>query len=359
MKPKDWLFRIVPAAVLLWMVFRFPREMTDGIRRGLTLCGTALIPSLFPFLVLCTFFVRSGLCALVGEKLSWPTRKLLRLPGAAAGAVLLGLCGGYPVGTRMTSQLLQAGSITRSQAGRMCLFCAAAGPAFVTGTVGASMLASRDAGWLLFAALTSANLTVGVLLRFTDEEPPSVSPPIRRQPFARSFCEAVADAGASMLPLCAWVLLFSGICAILERLPQSVCVPLICVLEVTNGCKTAADNALTLPVLAAILGFGGLSVHCQILPDVTACGVKLSRFWAFRVVCGALAAVYCAGLVRLFPQAQTVALLRSDLPVRAVSASVPASAALLVTAAVFILNTAKEPDGREHSKADSVGGTNS
>ena len=225
----------------------------------------------------------------------------------------------------------------------------AAGPAFVTGTVGAAMLGSRAAGWLLFGALTCANLTIGILLRFTDEEPSVLAPRVVKQPFARSFCESVADAGGSMLPLCAWVLLFSGICAVLERTPPGMSTPLICVLEVTNGCRMAAENGLSLPVLAAILGFGGLSVHCQILSDVTACGVRLSRFWAFRVVCGALAAVYCAGLLRLFPQAQTVALLRSDLPVRAVSASVPTSVALLATAAVFILNTAKETPARLRS----------
>ena len=343
MKPKDRAARIIPAAVLLCMLLCFPREMTDGVRQGLTLCGTAVIPSLFPFLVLCTFFVRSGLCAVFGEKLSRPMRRLLHLPGAAAGAVLLGLCGGYPVGTRMTAQLLQEGSVTRSQAQRMCLFCVAAGPAFVTGTVGASMLGSREAGKLLFGAATLASLTVGVLLRFTDEAPPDVSAVIPRRPFARSLCDAVADAGRSILSVCAWVLLFSGICAVLQNLPTGAATPLVCVLEVTNGCKAGAQNGLSLPVLAAILGFGGLAVHCQILPDVTACGTKLSQFWAFRVVCGALSAVYCALLLRVFPQAQTVALIRTDVTVQAVSASVPTSAALLVTAAVFILNTAKEP----------------
>ncbi len=339
MKPKDYLTKAVPAAVLCILLFRYPREMTLGIRRGLTLCGTAVIPSVFPFLVLCTFFVHSGLCALAGEKLDKPMRKLLHLPGAAAGAVLLGLCGGYPVGVRMTAQLLQGGSITRSQAQRMCLFCVAAGPAFVTGTVGASILGNRAAGWVLFAALTCANLTVGFLLRFTDEEPQASAAPVQRMPFARAFSEAVAQAGSSMVPLCAWVLLFSGVCEVLMLRPQSL--PLVCALEVVNGCRIGADHGLSLPVLAAILGFGGLSVHCQVLRDVTACGLRLSRFWAFRVVCGALAAVFCAGLLRLFPQAQTVSLIRTDALIRPVSASVPASVALLAAAAVFILNTAK------------------
>ena len=343
MKWKDRLFRAVPAAVLLILLVRFPREMTDGVRQGLSLCAAAVIPSLFPFMVLCTFFVRSGAYLSVGRRLDAPMRGLFRLPGPAAGAVLLGLCGGYPVGARMTAKLYATGAVTQTQAQRMCLFCVAAGPAFVTGTVGAAMLGSRALGRILFAALTLSALTLGVLLRFTDEPPKPSSVPTVRQPLTRSICVSVAEAGEAMLPLCAWVLLFSGICRVLCRFPTAA-TPMICLLEVTNGCKTASEAGLSLPVLAAILGFGGLSVHCQVLPDVLACGVPVSRFWAFRALCGALASVYCIVLERVFPVAQAAALLRGDVAIRPVSVSAPVSAALLATAAVFILNTAPRRD---------------
>ena len=347
MKWKDRLFHAVPAAMLLVLLILYPREMTDGVRQGLSLCAAAVIPSLFPFMTLCTFVVRSGLYASTGKRTSLLMQKLFRLPGCTAGAVLLGLCGGYPVGARMASQLYGAGSVTRSQAQRICLFCVAAGPAFVIGTVGASMLGSRALGRILFLALTLSNLTLGFLLRFTDDEThaPSVVP-ASRQPLARCLCESVAAAGEAMLPLCAWVLLFSGICAVLRRLPAVTALPVICLLEVTNGCKAGVEAGLSMPLIAAILGFGGLSVHCQVLPDVLSCGVPLSRFWAFRALSGALAAVYCVMLGRWFPVAQTAALLRTDVAVRAVSVSAPVSAALLATAAVFILNTAAPDDRR-------------
>lgn len=340
MKWKDRLFRILPAAALLALLIRFPREMTDGVRQGLSLCASAVIPSLFPFMALCTFVVRSGSYVSIGKILAVPMRRLFRLPGAAAGAVLLGLCGGYPVGTRTASQLYKTGAVTQSQAERMCLFCVAAGPAFVIGTVGASMLGSRALGRILFAALTLSNLTLGVLLRFTDDPPASTPVRAPRPPLARTVCESVAGAGEAMLPLCAWVLLFSGVCAVLRHSRSAAVLPMICMLEVTNGCKAGVEAALSLPVLAAILGFGGLSVHCQTMPDVQTCGVPPSRFWAFRALSGALAAVYCSVLCRLFPVAQTASLLRSDVAIRAVSVSSPVSAALLATAAVFILNTA-------------------
>ena len=347
MKKKERLLRLVPALALLALLIRFPREITDGVRQGLSLCAAAVIPSLFPFMTLCTFVVRSGLHASAGKRCARVMQALFRLPGSAAGAVVLGLCGGYPVGARMAAQLYRAGSATRSQAQRICLFCVAAGPAFVIGTVGASMLGSRALGRILFLALTLSNLTLGVLLRFTDE--PSAQTNVTlvpRQPLARSLCESVAAAGEAMLPLCAWILLFSGICAVLRRMPSGAALPLICLAEVTNGCKTGVEAGLSLPLLAAILGFGGLSVHCQVMPDVLACGVPLSRFWAFRALSGALAAVYCIALERMFPMAQTTALLRTDISVHAVSVSAPVSAALLATAAVFILNTSSPEDRR-------------
>ena len=341
MNRNQWLPALLPAGMLLALLFCFPKEMAQGVRDGLSVCGAALVPSLFPFFVLCTFLTRSGLSDVFGQKAEKITRLLFRLPGEAGSAVLLGLCGGYPVGMRMTAQLYEKGALTKAQAERMSLFCVAAGPAFVTGTVGASMLGNRALGYLLLASVTLSSLTVGVLLRFTDT-PSALRAvlPRRDAGVARCICEAVADAGETMLSVCAWVLLFSGVCAVIRKLPAALSLPLGCLLEVTSGCRTAASASLPLPLIAAILGFGGLAVQCQLLPYVSACGVRLSRFFAFRAVHAALSAVFCEALLCLFPQVQSVVLLRNGSVLQPMSASAPASAALLVTAAVFIWQTA-------------------
>jgi hypothetical protein len=146
-----------------------------------------------------------------------------------------------------------------------------------------------------------------------------------------------------MLSMCAWVILFSGVCRACARLPAGAGTAAGYLLEVTGGCRLAAENGLPLPLIAGILGFGGLSVQCQILPYVTACGVKPSRFWAFRVLSGGLAAVYATALLRIFPHAEPTALLQGQ-TLRLSGASVSASVSLLCTAAVFILNTAPDAE---------------
>ena len=350
MKAKTILPLLLPVGGLSAFLLCFPGEMARGVRDGLTLCGAALIPSLFPFFVLCSFVTRSGLAAASGVRAERFMRKLFRLPGASFGAVLLGLCGGYPVGMRMTAQLYAQGRLTDDEAERMSLFCVCAGPAFVVGTVGASMLGSRACGRILFTSLTLSALAVGLLLRFAAEDGGSrAAAPVRPERLAHSLCAAVADAGEAMLSVCAWVLLFSGVCAVTARLPDAAALPFRCLLEAANGCRAAAESGLPLPVFAAILGFGGLAVQCQVLPYATSVGARLSRFWAFRAVAAALSACFCIALLRVFPQAQPVLLVRGGAVLRPVSASAPASAALLTAAAVFIWNGSAEKDENLHN----------
>ena len=100
-----------------------PQAASQGVRDGLTLCGQVVIPSLFPFLALSSFLVQSGLAQRAGHLLEPITKLLFRLPGAAGSAILMSLIGGYPVGARMTVQLLDAALITQKQAQRMLFFC--------------------------------------------------------------------------------------------------------------------------------------------------------------------------------------------------------------------------------------------
>ena len=95
------------AALLAW-----PQAVATGVSRGLSICSTVIIPSLFPFLVLAGFLVRSGLCRRLGRWLEKPTRRLFGLPGCCAGAILIGWVGGYPAGGAAIGELTREGSIT-------------------------------------------------------------------------------------------------------------------------------------------------------------------------------------------------------------------------------------------------------
>ena len=320
-----------------------PEQASQGVRDGLVLCGQVVIPSLFPFLVLSAFLVRSGLAQRAGRLLGPLTQTLFRLPGAAGSAVFMSLIGGYPLGARMTSQLLDAALITAQQARRMLLFCVNSGPAFLISAVGAAMLHSRRAGLLLCASLTASALLIGVFTRFFPAQGKEHLLPARQadQPassMASALVEAASQGCAGIVSICVWVILFSCAAALLRLLPLSnAALSLVqCLLEVTSGCAGIAGRA-PLPALAFVLGWGGLCVHCQILRDVSRAGLSLPLFFCARAANGLFACLMNALCLHFFPCETAAFSNHVQMLPEAFAASAPVSAGMLFMCALLIL----------------------
>lgn len=128
-------------ALLLW-----PVAVTGGIASSLSYCLSALVPSLFPFMVLCGFAVESSAALWLSRPLGFCARYLFRLPDCCAAPVLMGLIGGYPAGARGTSLLLEKGRITEKEARRMLMFCVNPGLAFTVTYLGIGVFGRPRAG---------------------------------------------------------------------------------------------------------------------------------------------------------------------------------------------------------------------
>lgn len=335
---------ILPAAVcavLCYFLFAMPTVCAAGVQHGLSVCGSVILPALFPFMVVSAFLLRSGISEFFGRFAAPLTRCVFRLPGESAGVILLALVGGFPVGAKMTALLLREGRITPKEAKRMCLFCINAGPAFMVTAVGTTLLHSSRAGAILYASTCLATLLLGVATRVLGEKMPPARTGVyalRLTPPLEAMAEAVRSATASMLQICAWVVLFSAVhaCLYTRRLPEGAKLLLSCLLEVSSGIEAAAGH-LSLPALAAVLSFGGISVHCQILADLQDCGLPLRHFLAGRGVCAAFSACICTGLLQLFPCEVSVFATTSGVIPAAYSVSIPSFAALIVMCALLIL----------------------
>lgn len=325
------------AALLLLM----PEKAAEGVRKGLDICARSIIPSLFPFMALSSFLIHSRLCLWHGKLADKIGNILFSLPGSALSAVFMSLIGGFPVGASMTAKLLEKGEITENQAQRMMMFCVNAGPAFVIGTVGVSMLSNTAAGGIILISLMVSSVAMGFFSKLASDGVPaaateheSQSPPELSQAFTRS----VADAAASMFSVCAWVILFSCINGFTDLLSISDSGKIFvkAVLEVTTGSFAAAGN-VPLPIMCLIIGFAGMCVHCQVLSCALQTGIKLSLFIASRIINGAIAATVCAVILKFFPiSAEVMSNAVESIPAP-YSACVPASAGLLIMGGLLIL----------------------
>ena len=274
----------VAAFLFLW----YPQAVQTGVRRGLAICGDLLIPSLFPFLVLSGFVIRSGLASGIGRRLSPLMRRLFGFSGSAAAAMVISLVGGYPAGANAVAGLCEQGEIDKSEARRLLRCCVSAGPAFIIGGVGVGMLGSAKAGVLLLIAHWVAFLVVALIER--DTVCPRRLPTVQESSVGAAFAQSVNTAASSLLSMCGFVLLASGVLSLSDALGGASLPPVwrclfACVSEVSTGCVEAAGMGKLTPFwLGAALGFGGLSVHGQIAARTASLGLIDRGFFRARLL---------------------------------------------------------------------------
>ena len=343
---KSLLHLFLPASVLCaaCALLFYPAQAAAGAKRGIGYCIDILIPSLFPFMALSVFVVKSGLSASLGRLAAGPCRLFFGLPGSAAAAILMSMVGGYPVGARAVAALCQEGEITPKEAARMLCFCGNSGPAFVLSVVGMGLLHNPQAGVILLVSQLSASLLLGGLCSIgVSRRRQGQAIPSKRLDAAQALIGSASDAARSMLSMCCFVILFAVLLDLLRVFVTSPTVSMLLsiLLEVTGGCSDAAQQNLPLWILSFTIGWGGICVHFQILSSVSGIPIRMPRFMLFRLLHGLLAGGITFGLCMLFPDAapvfgNTTAPLRGTLV-----GSVPAAAAIVGLCILLLLQCRK------------------
>ena len=214
------------------------------------------------------------------------------LAAALVLPLLLGLVGGYPVGARTAAELVRRGELSPAEGARLLTFCNNAGPAFAIGVAGVSVFGSARTGAWLYLLHCAAALLTGLL--FCRRPLPVTAMPKRPVPpqtgLTGQFLRAVEGAVSAMARVCGFVVFF----LVLLRLAEGLIGPLpplaAGVLELTNGILRLTPDRRGFVTAAALLGWGGLSVHCQTAAVTAGSGISLRLYVPAKAVQAALSA---------------------------------------------------------------------
>lgn len=337
-KFKKNFFKIILVFLSFVLMFKMPYAVTDGVTEGLQICFYIIVPSLFPFMVLSTYITKSNIFEFAYKFLAPVSKFLFRQPACTIPVIIMSMVGGFPVGIKMTSNLLSDRMITKKQAQRLCFFCMNGGPAFIITAVGINMLGSVKAGIIMFISLCFSSLIIGVFSRFLGDKNELLERK-ETQSTLSSLSSAVSDALQSVLGICAWVVLFSAItnCLKICIKNESVFIGISSFLEVTKGCVALAGK-MPIPIITAIIGFGGICIHCQVLSNLKECGIKYSHFFVCRVLNGAIASFISYLLLLVFPVHIDVFASVRNMTVNTFSVSLPAFFTFAIMCIIMILD---------------------
>lgn len=294
---------LVCMAVLLWQ----NETASAAVRQGLTLCARSVIPSLFPFFVVVSFAVGCGFFAVL---------RRLGLPVGAA-VFLMGIVGGYPVGARTVGELYRGGGLARERAETLLTFCNNAGPSFIFSIAGVGVFGSQKIGLALYGIHILSALAAGGLLdglrsvrnvsktagsdmktARCDMKPASncMKSAGNGTKLPALFVSCVGSAAAAMVNICAFVIFFLVVMALVRQAWPGLPPLALGLLELTGGITSLEASPAGFCMAAALLGWGGVSVHCQTAAVLEDTGLSLRRYLLAKALQAVISALFALGL---------------------------------------------------------------
>jgi sporulation integral membrane protein YlbJ len=312
------VIRIFPFFLLAIAMFYYPQEVVLSAADGLSLWWKFVLPALLPFFILSELLMGIGFVHFLGELLEPLMRPVFRLPGQASFVVAMSYTSGIPVGAVLTTKLREQKVLTREEGERLLSFTSNPSPGFMFGAVASSMLGKPGLGIILAGSVYLANLIVGILFRFYrvngSERHVSGPPSLRRalremqraqsqaqRPLGQLLGEAIHQGVRNILLVGGFIMFFSVLVHLLTALKitsglgylcqvltgglitsQSVSALVTGLLETTLGCRSTIEafSSLNLQVgiLAAMLGWGGLSVFAQVASFTSTTDLRFTPF---------------------------------------------------------------------------------
>ena len=323
-------------------------ELSEGIRRGLSVCSYAVIPALFPFMALSVFICKSS-AADFFELLFRPVTRLLKIPACCGGVLLAAAIGGYPAAAKCMNDLVVAGRLPPETAGKMLCYCVNAGPPFLIGAVGAAIFGNIKIGVMLFfAQALSAVLIALATAAFSKKPEEAAVLKIQRPGNAVCVVDSVIAAAESCFRMCAFIVIASGVfelseeSALFKFFGESPAAKAILngMFEVTSGCIASGKvgGFAAIIIAGAVASFSCMSVMLQVAAVTDGSGIPLTPFVISRFAHAGITAAILRLFLAFSGEAVESFAVKGGHGEAGLSASAPAAVSLLCMAALFLLS---------------------
>ncbi len=295
----------------------FPDKYLSVTKDGITLWAITVLPSLLPYFFLTALLTKTGVVSKVSKIFSPVTKKLFNLSGISAYAFTMSILSGYPVGSKIVSDLYLKGLISEGEAKRMSVLCSTSGPLFIIGAVGVGMFNDKASGFIIYACHVLSSVITALLFRkFGGNE--LVKPnnfTVKSE--SDILYDAVYSSVISSLMVGGFVSIFYVLTQILidfkivmpfaylfyplfTKFKESgleVSMGFVAgLIEFTKGCNLIAKlgvNPLTVSLCCFLITFSGASVLAQSLSFLGKAKVNAIFFILSKLVSGIIASLLC------------------------------------------------------------------
>lgn len=284
----------------------FPREVFEGASNGLLLWFQIILPTLFPFLLFSNLLFVTGSLNLISNVLGKPCSRMFHVSEISSFAIVAGFLCGYPMGAKVSADLVNNGYITKNEGEYLLSFCNNISPVFIINFITMKILDRQD---LIFPSLVISILAPIVISLFTrkiyrfEYQKRKVDMSVKQWDF-KDIDKAILESFEILVKVGGYIILFSVFLVLLQKVHISwkMYPFLLSTLEMTNGLmllgKMNFSFAIKYPILLGLAVFGGWCLTAQTKCVVQNAGLRI-RFYIIEKLAAALTASLL-GLVYMF-----------------------------------------------------------
>lgn len=272
---KRLFFFLVILSTLLFLLI-FPKQAFYASAKGLELWFYTVLPSLLPFLILSDFLIHTGKIPQMLRFAAPFFQKCFGLSVYGSYAFFLGLFCGYPMGAKLTADLLRSKKIDIDEARYLLTFSNNASPMFISSYILLNNLKMPHIGMATFFILYLSTAITSFLFRlwykrFSIHTAYSESKEtIIKSSWGNLIDMSIMNGIETITRLGGYIILFSIGAAMLIQIfgnHKTLAMILSVIAEITTGIHQISTSQLTFPLkyllILTFTSFGGISTIAQ------------------------------------------------------------------------------------------------
>lgn len=283
----------------LFYILAFPQDSVKAASIGLNLWYETMLPTLLPFSILSYILIHSGMLDSFAQQIHKFFKHLFPVSSAGIYPLAAGLLFGFPMGSKITAELVQSGKMTPEEGQRLFCVCNNISPLFVSSFILNESLQKPKLRLASYLILYAPPLIVYMFWNHRKTfRTPMEGGALSKKTASMNF--QLIDAGImngfeTLAKLGGYIILFAILAQMSTLLPIGnpiIKCLLIGVTEITNGIAYTAKQGfafqLAYPLMMAYTAFGGISGFAQTASMVKDAGFSMLPYLQIKLLCTAL-----------------------------------------------------------------------
>lgn len=295
----------LPVLVLFLAMLFSPKAVFEGAESGLLLWFQVVFPTLFPFMLVSGLMLSGGGLVVISRIFGRLFSTLFATSPNGSFAVIAGFLCGYPMGAKVSADLVRSGKISRDEGAYMLSFCNNTSPIFIMNFIVWKTFDREELMIPTLLILIGVPAFLSLLFRRFylkgRKKFPDLSEGKRDNAKLLNFemlDSCLADSFESIVKVGLYIIFFSILIALPGKLSAGhpLLAGILPTLEMTNGIlmihKAAPDLTVSYPLILGLTSFGGFCSAAQ-----TKCMLKAASLPILPYIIQKLTAAAAASLL--------------------------------------------------------------